>query len=328
MTRIFTTGFESGDLREFYIPGGQIATTARPGTGTYSFKVSSDAILRIPDCDDIYIRFWLMNPVGDAGWRAFVLRDELSQDKIALGWGNGPVAMRRNDLTDASYGTTAILPNTWYMIELHYKMSLTDGLIEVRVNGVTEIVYVGQTKTTGNAIRYVVFKKADSPENHYDDLAVNNTSGTEHNSWCGDGRVIALKPNADVATPQWTRTGSGLTANYQAVDEVPSNNETDYISATSANLKDLYQAEDAAVIPSNGTIRHVWAEASARENTSAGDKFQVGFKSGTTETWSQDLDLTPNWKGYKGDYYARNPNTGNNWTLTEVNALQAGVKSK
>ena len=86
---------------------------------------------------------------------------------------------------------------TWGRIEWRILVD-TVGYVEVRVNGVTVVSYEGNTKGTNGDVRFVCLGSlvSDSTERtyEYDDVAINDTTGTVNNSWCGKGHIEIIRP--------------------------------------------------------------------------------------------------------------------------------------
>lgn len=56
---------------------------------------------------------------------------------------------------------------------------------------------------------------------HFDDLAVNNDTGSVHTTLAGDDKVVLLLPTADSATGSWKRGGNGSTDLFNDVNNTP-----------------------------------------------------------------------------------------------------------
>lgn len=72
-------------------------------------------------------------------------------------------------------------------------------------------------------------------EYYFDDVAINDATGLWENSWCGDGHIVHLKPAGAGNNTGWTPSAG---SNYDCVNEVTPNSDTDYISATTAVTDD------------------------------------------------------------------------------------------
>ena len=94
--------------------------------------------------------------------------------------------------------------NNWSIIEVHAKRGSGDGLVEIKVN--QELVFAVYGLTNTRYMRSIHIGQNNSRDNRYphsdtvmffDDLAVNDTQGTNNNSWVGEGSICMLRPAQD-----------------------------------------------------------------------------------------------------------------------------------
>ena len=220
-------------------------------------------------------------------------------------------------------GTPLRMMSGWFLLEAHIKIHDTTGIVEVRYDGQNDVSFSGDTKPGADtAIDLINW----TPTNYiyYDDLAINDTVGAVDNSWCGDGHIIALAPNANGDLSQLDGSDGNKTDNYLLVDEKPSNSDTDYVEGSVAGNTDLYNFESAGV---TGTILHVWAEARAKDTVAASGTLILDIKTGGVEYNSPNLILLTTYGQMLGPLYNYNPGTsGTTWTDSDLTAIQAGPK--
>jgi hypothetical protein len=141
--------------------------------------------------------------------------------------------------------TNTIVANTWYYIELKVKIHGSTGTAELHVNGSATGWFTAtglNTQNAGSAIAaYFQFGGTNtSIDCDFDDVYVNDLSGSDCNTFMGDQRVDFHLPDADGANSGWTcSTG---TSHYQLIDENPPNT-TDYNSTLTLNAKDTMSIE-------------------------------------------------------------------------------------
>jgi hypothetical protein len=135
-----------------------------------------------------------------------------------------------------------------------------------------------------------------------------------------------LRPNGNDTTALYNSAGN-QTNNYSYVDEV-SANDADYVYNYNAIpsglwLLDLYALPDTS-IPSGSTINKItfYARFVANVDTAAYAKF--AYKSGGTIYYSSEPALTTSFAEYSW-IQTTNQKTGLAWTITDINALVAGV---
>jgi hypothetical protein len=140
-------------------------------------------------------------------------------------------AIRLNVPASGSAGSSSALSvDTWYLIETSITIPASgNGSVELRIDGVTAVGpsagNVGTTLTPSTHRIGHVTGTETATTLYYDDLAINDGTGANQNTWPGEGNISLLLPTADNAkgtgweAPQ--TTGSDTTDLYQAVDNVP-----------------------------------------------------------------------------------------------------------
>lgn len=102
-------------------------------------------------------------------------------------------------------GTFSVIGNTWIKLDMYFKANATTGAYELKVDNVSK--YSGSSVNTGTGgIKRIFSGNTQSTINldhSIDDLALNDTSGSVNNSWCGDGTIVSLKPKGAGNYSQW-----------------------------------------------------------------------------------------------------------------------------
>jgi len=334
MTRIVTDGAEMGDLTIFnggFTAGATTNTSTNPSSGSRCYRFASGTgIISVPSASEYFVRTRLRpDTIG-------------SSNLQVLNWRNGTTTLGNiivntvNNLVvtvTGSSGSSAVagIPSAQYsLFETHVKIANTGGVIECAIDGVPIFGFTGDTQpaaiTTINNFQWG-FTTAGNISYNMDDIAINDTAGLNDNTWCGDGRVLLMTPDADGDAIELTRGGTDSGANWSQVDEIPPNNDTDYVYSTGSGQYDLYQfTSGSLIVPVDSNIARVWVEAIARETAADGDSIQLGIKSGGTENWSSDIAVTTAYNRYVGTEMLVNPVSATTWTISDLDALQAGVK--
>lgn len=147
---------------------------------------------------------------GETDRLGIQLRDANNDDLVTLVvLPTGALAVRQS-LTDANIAATAgpvIGAASWNHIEMRAVES--SGTVEVRVNGVEVLATTEFSFTESFAQWGLVGRGAGggNVEFYFDDLIVNDASGSYNTSWKGDLRVATLFPNEDETPSGWTRYG-------------------------------------------------------------------------------------------------------------------------
>ena len=247
---------------------------------------------------------------------------------------NGRLALRFGNAFNPptlGTGTTVIAYNTWNYVELSATINNTTGSYEVRLNGVTEMSATGiDTQSTANASAdrvYVgqvsgLFGMSGFITGAFDDVYICDGQGSAPwNTFLGDVRIQALMPTADGDLSQLTPSTG--TAHYALVDEVPPNDDTDYVSSANAGDTDLFQLGDVAAV--SGSILGLQVLAYARKDDAGTRTLAPVLKTGGVEHDGTAVGLGTSYT-YLRQLWETNPGTGLPWTIADVNALQAGVK--
>lgn len=235
----------------------------------------------------------------------------------------------RRGATVLATAGTALSINTWYWIEIHYKLADSGGIFDVKVNGSDTgmgFTFTGDTKNTATA-DFNQLNFLASTNFYGDDLIVNTTAGSDNNTWPGEIRVAGL-----VVTGAGDNTGlpstAGSATHWQNVDEVPPS-DADYNydgGSVGGNLYDLYNL--AATSGSIGDISAVVLWTRASKSDAGTGNFRHVWKTGGTEYRSAaDIALSTSITAYP-EIRENNPNTTNAWTASELDALQVGFDAR
>lgn len=274
-----------------------------------------------------FMRFALM-PIGSSKTERLYIGAATSGYHLRISVGGGSTLTFNNSAGSALASTTTVLlAGQWYLVEIHYLQHSSGGILQVKIDGVQEINFSGNTASTGSGglSYFLATTDTGTKGQQIDDLAVNDTSGSVDNSWLGDGWVDFLLPNGD-ASVQWTpSTGS---SNYATVDERTSNGDTDYNSSASSSDKDLLNLTTIS-LSSGQEISAVQPVVVAKRVVADTPlNLEVGLKSGSTEDFDSGHTLTTTYKTYRGDIYLNNPDDGQAWEQADIDALQVGYRNQ
>ena len=97
--------------------------------------------------------------------------------------------------------------NVWYRIDIYYKANSSTGAYEVKLNDLS-IISESNINTGTQGVKKIKFGTAQTAiftdqYSYFDDIAVNDTTGSINNSWCGSGTIISLKPKGTGNKSQW-----------------------------------------------------------------------------------------------------------------------------
>ncbi len=337
MTRLWTDGAEMGDLLWLdYHDADHSITSTNPGSGIFSYAFFSwtPAYRTVPACSEIYVRTRYrspgIGPIGTApGFPLFMSDDNI----VAV------VGHNEDGFIDAYIGSDIVATGgyqiaggIWYLFESYLKIADSGGRFIVKQDGVVIIDFTGDTKFSTYAnINRIGWRGGHnggplgSLWGYFDDLAANSVGGGSENSWCGDGRVELLRPNAEGDTLQWVPSTG--TTHYQMVDEFPHTGDADYVYTTQAAKQDMFNL--GTFNDTNKIVDRIWVEARAKDNSAGSGQVKVGFKTGSTVyLQSTAVTLPAAYTKVVGDITNINPVTGLAWTKTDLDALQVVIESE
>lgn len=105
----------------------------------------------------------------------------------------------------ASRHTFTLSINTWYKIDIYLNINSSTGEYTVKLDDMTiksdsslDLGSSGINNISFGAIRATCYTPF-----YLDDIALNDTTGSINNSWCGNGTIVSLKPKSSGTTTQW-----------------------------------------------------------------------------------------------------------------------------
>jgi hypothetical protein len=215
-------------------------------------------------------------------------------------------------------------------VEIQVVFSIsTTGSIAIQVNG-QAAANVGSIKTafdgtpSANIVSLGSYqgRQGQNPTVLFDDFYVCDGTGTVNNTFLGDVKVALAMPNAVGRISQWTRTGGTSSGNYTAVDEIPPDDDTSYVSSSTVGQIDSYKF---ASIGTPAAIVAVQLVASARKDDSGTRVLGLGFGNATTTNFNAGTSI-PNGYTMITREMDTNPITGVAWAPTDLASAQIGIE--
>ncbi len=339
MARVFTDGAEGGHeyFWDSFSSSSHTVVSAVKRSGTYSYRFETGTSFNalgtrlVPAAAEGFLRVpFRLSALPSGSNIAYIVRwmfgasTELGSVRIDSG---GQLKLYTGTATQVASGSLVIDAGNFYCLEVHVKIANSGGVIETKIDGIADASFTGDTQpgadTTYDRFRYGAANIGTSGNYIYlDDLAYNDTSGGNDNSWCGDGRVVALIPSAAGDVTQLTPLSG---SNWDNVNELPDDQDTTYNYDAGGGEYDLYNCADSS-LPAGATILRVQVCAVAREDAAAGDSIQIGLKTNSNEYWSSNIPVITTYDMYVGTDHRVNPQTTAAWTTGQLDSLQIGVK--
>lgn len=205
------------------------------------------------------------------------------------------------------------------------EMIIFNGLLsDNAIDSIRTGTYEGYTQQSVTAVSLVT---PTSNDVYFDDVIVNDTSGSRNNSWPNQARISKLQAIGNGPTQQFT--GPFSKNHWEIMQCYPS--KTFFLSAGATGLTEILDIDSSPVLTTD--ILAVDAVAIARVEpisiaTPAGiSSFTFFLTSGAT-VYDASLSHSPTTSVAVYDYiWESSPISGLTWTTTELDSLYLGVKT-
>ena len=229
--------------------------------------------------------------------------------------------------------TTGLCPaGSWHHVGVDVLQSATVGWCDVWLNGINVLAWgLGNNgAVSAEAIGIGQSPKMDGDANilEYDNFYIDNMSGEAR----GAGlpiyyykRLLPITP--DATYNNWDGSDGNKVNNYALVDEIPPNEDTDYVSAAAAGVIDSYTLE--AYTPTVGTsIASVIPTAIARKTSSAQVQLKLGTRLAATDLMgaAQDVPATSYSSRFKFERQTTKPG-GGAWAAADLATTEIEIES-
>lgn len=244
--------------------------------------------------------------------------------QCGLGMDNaGNLCAIRGDSTLAGTIAKPPLPTAaWHFMQVRFLVDNAAGQMEVWINNTLHGTLTGlniRSQATPDCDGWAVSTNVGGME--FDNLIIYTLAGNAPNARTPETRIYTDLPNANGAANAWTRSGGS--ANFDRVNEQPSNGDTSYNSAASAPLDDLYAC--ASTIPAGALVYAVGAELVARKDDAGVNEIDALLRSGATIYASGATDaLSTAYTRYRR-IWDTDP-AGGSWSVASANAAQVGIR--
>lgn len=353
MARLFTSGFELNSGNEFSNNQAGAATldTVTVRSGVYSLKIPS---LTSGAATATNFQYASSANGNDAYLRSyFNVTAYPNVNTTVISFAGSSFTLMRGSITLTTTGTLilkdgggvqvgsasgALNLSQWYRIEL--RAFSTSTTYNALIDGVS---FASTTTGTGGVINFGTFGGNLALETcttgvwYFDDIAINDTTGTKQNSFPGSGKVIRLKPRAAGDSNQFlVQTGgtAGAANNFTRVNEVLPDDATTFNGDVTLNNSDMF-AMDASNIGTSDTVTLVEVAMKLRDLTAdATTALKVQIEKTSAGTITQGAAIIPNSTTFRFNTAAA-PRTplvtytdpdGAAWTKATLDTMQCGYK--
>ena len=325
MARVFIDGFEAGDLKLWdLVVGAWIVTGIAGMDGTYCLSCDSFgdyyAHKYVPAAPEYYLAFrYRGSSASYASSICYFFNGTTQLARLRRNPSSGFLEIRRGTGYGTVLATGAIAVNvgTPFLIEVHYKPHNTEGVFQVKVGGILDIDFAGDTTDGATAIDAI---RLGGDGGYYASCWFDNVV-VDDAAWPGNTKIQAIKPTGAGNSTQWTPSAG---ANYACVDEVPPS-ESDFITTNTIGHLDLYAAGDLA--GAIGSVKCIQVQALAKaEGSPSPHNLQLAVRTNGADYFSGDKAV-PSSSTPLSNLWEANPDTEAPWQEAEVNAMEIGAKA-
>jgi len=232
-------------------------------------------------------------------------------------------------------GSVAIGADQMYCVELRVVIHDSAGVITTRVNGAVDINLTGiDTNVSGDNIQAFQMGVAHNGDGggpggeadfYFDDVIVNDTTGTVSNSWPNGAGVHMFTPNADGTYTAMTSTGGAV--DYTEVDDVASygslpDGDITMLSSSTTGQRTSVNLTNTAVTGTVGAVMLVSNVA----NSAAGADNMAHFVRVNSTDYDQTSFVPSTSYAWRTDVLTLSPDTSAAWSTAELDALELGWK--
>lgn len=273
--------------------------------------------------------FKTANPSGDLLFR--LANNDVNLFTLALNT-DGTMTMRGANTTQiiGTTGNRLAYANKWLDWEVDVSFSGTTNILvtaALRVDGhdllsgsiSTGINMASLLSNSATANVFALIDGSGSGLGYIDGSFYIHNGGGDIPGYWGDLRILKVLPNGDTAQADWTPNSGSV--HFDRVNELPSDDDTTYVSAAVAGKKDAWDWQDLPAFL--GAIRCVQVSMAARKDDEGSKAFRIGVGATLAEAVSSDYYVNDSYIYYHFPWDL-DPATGLPWTVAGFNAKQFG----
>lgn len=322
MARLFTCGFEEDELTSngtmwTGVSANTTTDETTPHSGSHCLNTPATAtgvrrdLATALTSGTVYTRFyWRLVTAPSADQQ--ILR--VTSSGVTLSWdvtylqASGTLRLNSTPTAVSADTTTAVSADTWYRIEVEHVISDTVGSVKMRLyleDSTTllepEVIALASGDSLGSAVQVFFF---GGPTNlgqtyRYDDIAINDVTGSFQTSWPGPGKIQLLAPDGDV-TNDWEDETAG-SSTYANINEIPgalddANYNTESVTLNSTDRFTLTGLDTE--VPSDATITlcDVYARIGSNQTSAANLNLKLWDEAGSATTGPNANANVSGWK--------------------------------
>lgn len=319
MARIFIDGFESGgyDMWDASSNASVVSSAGLDMDGDYCLDLNTVnagyVTENISAAAEMYFAF-LYRPTGTSYYDIFTLYHDASYICHLI---YQTTTLRCYAASYNTNGSTQLTPNTTYLIEVYFKMADSGGRAVIKIDGIIDIDYTGDTKPYSS----VSFNKVKLGYGGNDSDAYFDNFRMDDAHWIGGTKIQKILPISAGNSTNWTPSAG---ANYECVDERPPS-DADYVSINANDQVDTYVA--GSMIGSIASVNCVQVQSRIEsDGAPTPTNLKLVARSGGADYFSGDKSVPVDPKSVY-HLWENNPADSQAWEESDINAMEPGIKS-
>jgi len=323
MARLFIEGFELGNLNAWTVGSMGVSSSPPAGfSGAYygNGGFTTYASLDIPTQTEIYMAMkysWHTNSNGGL----FSFKDSggtnILSGRVDVTTGLLSIRLGNQAASQIAISTTGFLPiYTMRLVEVHYIPLNSGGVVQVKLDGVQEINFSGDS-TAGleNIETFRIGSNGVDNRGYFDDIVLDDAD------WIGNTKIQKLQISGAGTTSEWDASAGNP---EDCIDEIP-HSDTDYVSTNVAD-----ESITCACADMTGDVVSVKClqlhGRMAYEGAPTPTKQKLAIRVNGSEYYGDDESPALTFGNFS-KIWSLNPNDAAAWEEADINAIEIGVRS-
>jgi hypothetical protein len=220
-------------------------------------------------------------------------------------------------------GSTVLSVSTWYFMELKFTIADSTGVVELKLNGASEIASTGSLDTKATSAAQwngIIINGFTNAVIWYDDLYVLDTASGSNTDFLGPVQVIARWPNGAGNYAQWTSNGGSNAGN---VGEPYEDGDMSFNQSSTANQIDTFTMQDLPAAA--GSVYAVQVHNVAKQDGGAARSIAPVVRISGTDYVGSTVATSTSYQMLT-QVYDTSPATSSAWSVSEANGTETGYK--
>ena len=248
-----------------------------------------------------------------------------TSEQISIRTNGSSVPIISRSGTTLATGSTVLSTGTWYYFELKFTINNSTGVVELKLNGTSEIASTSSlnTRSTGNNYFNGIapyMSGNNGNRNYFDDIYVLDTSTGSNTTFLGPVQVVGLNPAANGNYAQWTPNGG---SNVGSAGDLFEDGDTSFNQSSTANQIDTYVLKDLPAAA--GSVYAVAHHTVARQDGGSARTMRPKYRIGGSDYNGSNFNTGGSYAA-NTEYKDVSPATSSAWTVSEVNGMETGYE--